>query len=144
MLPRNKPILLIQEDPLDTDHIKYALETMGAKSPIIHSNNGEEALIYLKNQSNITPWLILFGLDSQDSDGLNYLKVIKTDKHLKNIPVVIIAVSYEEQKIAQGFELGVAGYIIKPQDASKITDAIGTIMDYWNLSELPPIGVEVP
>lgn len=140
MLPRNKPILLIEDDPASTNNIKCALESMGVKSPFVHSNNSEEALIYLRNQRNIKPWLILFGLNAQSSDGLHNLKVIKTDDLLKNIPVVIIADSTEEKKIVQGFELGAAGYIVKPQDSSKITNTIGTIMDYWNLSELPPTG----
>lgn len=138
MLPRNKPILLIEGDPIDANNIKCALEAMGVKSPFVHSNNSEEALIYLRNQGNIKPWLILFGLNSQSPDGLNFLQVIKTDDHLRIIPVVVIAESNEDHKIVQGFELGVAGYIVKPQDTSKITNTIGTIMDYWNLSELPP------
>jgi CheY-like chemotaxis protein len=139
----NKPILLIAKDPTDANNIKFALETVGVKNPLVHSNNGEEALTYLKDQSNVKPWLILFGLESQSSNDLNFLQVIKTDNQLKIIPVVVIAESYENQKIAEGFELGIAGYIIKPQNASKITNTIGTIMDYWNLSELPPAGVEV-
>ncbi len=142
MLQRNKPILLIAKDPTDANNIRCALDEIGVKNPLVHLNNSEEALIYLKDQSKIKPWLILFELDSHSSDGLNFLQVIKTDNQLKIIPVVIIAESYENQKIVQGFELGIAGYIIKPQNASKITNAIGTIMDYWNLSELPPMGVE--
>lgn len=143
MHTRNRPILLIQEDPTDANNIKCALDEMRAKSPFVHLKDSEEALIYLRNENNIKPWLILYGLDSQNSDGLNVLQVIKKDNQLKIIPVVIIAESHEEQKIIQGFELGIAGYIIKPQDASKITNTIGTIMDYWNLSELPPTEVEV-
>lgn len=143
MQPGNKPILLIENDPLYTNNIRFALEEMGVKNPLVHSNNSEEALTYLKDQSNAKPWLILFGLDSHNSDSLNFLQVIKTDNQLKIIPVVIIAESYENQKIIQGFELGIAGYIIKPRNASKIASTIGTIIDYWNLSELPPTGVEV-
>ena len=140
MLLRNKPILLIEDDPIDTKSIKSTLETMKVKSPLVHSNNSEEALIYLKNQKNKKPWLILLGMNMQSADGIDFLKTIKTDEHLKIIPVVIIAESNEDQNIIQGFEFGVAGYIVKPQDTSKITDTIRTIMDYWNLSELPPIG----
>ena len=143
MPQRNKPILLIVKNPTDANNIRFSLDAIGVKNPLVHLNNGEEALIYLKNPSNIKPWLILFGLDSHSSDGLNFLRVIKTDSLLKIIPVIIIAESYENQKIIQGFELGIAGYIIKPRNASKIASTIGTIIDYWNLSELPPTGVEV-
>jgi PleD family two-component response regulator len=96
----------------------------------------------LKNPKNIKPWLILFGLNSHNSDSFNFLQVIKSDDRLKIIPVVIIAGSKEDQMIFRGFELGIAGYIIKPQDNSNIANIIETIMDYWNLSELPPAGVQ--
>jgi len=138
MHPRNKPILLIEKDITDTNNIRSALEKMEVKSPFIHTNNSEEALTYLKDQSNAKPWLILFGLDSQSKDSLNHLKIIKTDDNLKNIPVVIIAESNHDQRIVISFELGAAGYIVKPQESSGITETIGTIMNYWNLSELPP------
>ncbi len=143
MHSRNKPILLIEKDPTDTNNIRHALETIGVESPLVHFNNGEDALISLKDQSNIKPWLILFGLDSHNSDGLNFLQDIKKNNQLKIIPVVIIAESYQNQKIIQSFELGIAGYIIKSKDTSKITNTIVTIMDYWHLSELPPTGVEI-
>lgn len=141
MHPRNKPILLIENDPKDTNNIRCALDKMGMKSPFVHSNNSEEALTYLNDQSKEKPWLILFGLDSQSMDSLNHLKIIKTDDNLKNIPVVIIAESNKDHRIVKCFELGAAGYIVKPQESSGITETIGTIMDYWNLSELPPIGI---
>jgi two-component system response regulator len=141
MHPINTPILLIENNPTDSNNIRCTLDNMGMKSPFVHSNNSEEALTYLKDQSKSKPWLILYGLDSKSADGLNCLKIIKTDTSLKKIPVVIIAESHEDHRIAQCFELGAAGYIVKPQDSSKITNAIGTIMKYWNLSELPPSGM---
>ena len=142
MHPRNKPILLIENDPVDINNIRCALEEMGVKSPFIQSNNSEEALNYLKDKSNAKPWLILYGLNSKNTNALNYLKTIKTDENLKHIPIVIIAESHEDHGILKSFELGAAGYIVKPQDSSKFTSTIGTIMNYWNLSELPPVGVE--
>ena len=114
---------------------------MEIKGPVIHTNNSEEALTYLNDRSNAKPWLILFGLDSQSNDSLDHLNIIKTDDNLKNIPVVIIAESNQDQRIVKSFELGAAGYIVKPQDSLKTTSTIKTIMDYWNLSELPPSGI---
>ena len=139
MLLSNKPILLIEDDPTDTKNIKSALEAMEVKSPLVHFSNSEEALNYLRDQDNKKPWLILLGLNAHNLDGIDFLKAIKSDDHLKMTPVVIIAESHEDQKIVQGFELGVAGYVVKPQDISKVDNTIRTIMDYWTLSELPPV-----
>jgi DNA-binding response OmpR family regulator len=135
---RNKPILLIENDPTYANDILCALEAMEIKSPLVHSNTNEDALNYLKSQNNKKPWLILLGLNTHNSDSLNLLKTLKIDEHLRIIPVVIIADSDEGGNIMQGFELGVAGYVIKPRDTSKIPATIKTIMEYWTLSELPP------
>lgn len=130
--------MLIENDPASAKNIMCALEATDLKSPLVHSNTGEDALNYLKSQNNKKPWLILLGLNSNGSDGLNLLKIIKIDDRLRIIPVVIIADSSEDQNITQGFELGVAGYVVKPQDISQIPSTIRTIMEYWTLSELPP------
>ncbi len=135
---RTKPILLIENDPTCAKNILCALEASEVKSPLVHSNTSEDALNYLKSQNNKKPWLILLGLNTHSLDGLNLLKTIKIDDHLRIIPVVIIADSNEDQNVTQGFELGVAGYVVKPQDISKIPTTIRTIMEYWTLSELPP------
>jgi DNA-binding NarL/FixJ family response regulator len=43
----------------------------------------------------------------------------------------------EEQDIVDSFNLGVAGYIVKPVDYQKFVEAIRTINLYWTISELP-------
>lgn len=53
------------------------------------------------------------------------------DNHLKMIPIVIIAESHEEQKIVQGFELGVAGYVVKPQETAKNTNTVKAVMETY-------------
>jgi len=137
---RTEPILLIENDPKNTKNIMSAFEAMEVKSPLVHLNDSKGALNYLRNKNNKKPWLIFLGLNTQSLDGLNFLKIIKSDDNLRIIPIVIIADSDEDRNIVKGFELGIAGYIVKPQDTSKIPNIIRTIMEYWTLSELPPKG----
>jgi CheY-like chemotaxis protein len=132
--------LLIENTPSETNDIKRAIEEMKLKSPFVHTNNTEDALTYLKDHSNRKSWLLPFGLDSQNTDGPNHLKIINND-NLKKIPTVIFSESNESHRIAQCFEPGAAGYIVKPQNPSKITVAIGIIMDYRDLSKLSPEGI---
>lgn len=141
---RSKPILLVEDDPACTDNIKCALDTLNIKSKLVHRSSGEDALSYLRNQINQMPWLVLWGLNEHGSDGFDFIKAIKSDDRLKIIPVVIIADSDESQDIVHAFELGIAGYIVKPRDISMIADKIKTVMNYWTLSELPPTEKCVP
>jgi CheY-like chemotaxis protein len=63
-------------------------------------------------------------------DGVEFLKVLKADGTLKNIPVVVLATSNEERDIVETFNLGVAGYIFKPVDCKKL-DEFKPIKLYW-------------
>ena len=70
-------------------------------------------------------------------NGIEFLRIVKSDDVLKTIPVVALTVSLRQQDKIEGFELGVAGYIVKPPDYESFVKAIGTINMYWNFSELP-------
>jgi len=56
---------------------------------------------------------------------------------IKKIPVVVLTTSKEEQDRIESFNLGIAGYMIKPVDYLQFVEVIKTINMYWTLSELP-------
>jgi len=132
-----KPILLVENDNVDAMTVKRALEDLKVVNPLVRSNNGREALEYLRNKDNKLPCVVLLDLDMPETNGIEFLKVVKADKRLKLIPAVILTVSSEEEDIIQSFNLGVGGYIIKPVDYWKFVEAIRTLAMYWTLSELP-------
>jgi len=51
--------------------------------------------------------------------------------------VVVLTTSREEQDRFSSFNLGVAGYMIKPVDYLQFVEVIRAINLYWTLSELP-------
>ena len=71
-------------------------------------------------------------------NGIEFLRVVKQDETLKRIPVVVLTTSTEEQDKLDSFDLGVAGYMVKPVDYQQFVEVIKTIDLYWTLSELPP------
>jgi CheY-like chemotaxis protein len=70
-------------------------------------------------------------------NGIEFLKIAKQDNLLKRIPVVVLSTSKQDQDKIASFNLGVAGYMIKPVDYIQFVDVIRTINMYWTLSELP-------
>jgi DNA-binding NarL/FixJ family response regulator len=101
---------------------------------------GEEALEYLRNDSNEKPCVILLDLNMPRMSGIELLKIIKADDELKKIPVVVLTTSKDEQDIISSFQLSVAGYVLKSVDYKKFVEAIGTVNLYWTVSELPDGG----
>ena len=135
----SKPILLVDDDPADAMMVRRAFEDLKLTNPLIHSNNGKEALDYLRSGGNKKPCVILLDSNMPKMNGNEFLKVVKADDALKRVPVVTLTTCDDEQHIAENFELGVAGYIVKPLDYKKLVEAIRIIELYWTLSELPNV-----
>ncbi len=70
-------------------------------------------------------------------NGVEFLKHMRADERLKPIPVIVLTTSREEQDRVSSFNLGVAGYMIKPVDYLQFVEVIRAINLYWTLSELP-------
>lgn len=120
--------------------VRRALEDLNVPSKLVHAADGQEALEYLRNKSNEKPYVILLDLNMPRMNGLEFLKILKADGTHKRIPVIALTTSTKEEDIAQSFELGVAGYIVKPIDYKEFQQAISIIQSYWTLSELPDAG----
>ena len=134
---KSRPLLLVEDDNVDTLTIEHALKDLNVTNPLVHSGNGEQALEYLKTDGNKKPCVILLDLNMPKVNGIEFLKAIKADKELKKIPVIVLTTSGEERNIVKSFELGAAGYMVKPVDYKKFVEAIRIIHLYWTLNELP-------
>ena len=133
----SKPILLVEDDGVDAMTVKRALKDLKVSNKLIHQLNGEEALEFLRNEENQKPCVILLDLNMPKVNGLEFLSTIKENAELKQIPVIVLTTSKEEQDKNESFQNSAAGYIVKPTDYQKFTEAIRTVDLYWTLSELP-------
>ncbi len=135
-----RPILLVEDDRIDVMTIKRALKELNVTNRLDVTGNGEEALTYLRNPENENPCIILLDLRMPRMNGVEFLGVVKRDETLKRIPVIVLTTSREEQDKVDSFDLGVAGYMVKPVDYQQFVEAMRTIDLYWTLSELPSGG----
>lgn len=133
----SKPILLVEDDQVDAMTVKRALKEIHVTNPVDTVENGEQALSFLKNPQNERPGIILLDLNMPRMNGIEFLTIAKQDEDLKRIPVVVLTTSREEQDKVDSFNLGVAGYMIKPVDYQQFVEVVKTIDLYWTLSELP-------
>lgn len=133
----SKPILLVEDDKVDAMTIRRSLETINITNDVDVANNGEEALQYLRDPQGELPCIILLDLNMPKMNGIEFLRLVKHDETLKRIPVVILTTSRDEQDKIESFNLGVAGYMIKPVDYWQFVEVVKAIDLYWTLSELP-------
>ena len=131
-----KPILLVEDDNVDAITVRRALKDINVPNGIVHQLDGEDALKYLRS-NNKRPCVILLDLNMPRMNGINFLKIIKNDDELKQIPVVVITTSKDERDKMESFEFSVAGYIIKSADYKKFVESLKILNLYWTISELP-------
>jgi CheY-like chemotaxis protein len=132
-----RPILLVEDDNVDAMTVKRAMRDLHVTNSVMHSVNGEEALEYLSNPARQKPFVILLDLNMPKMSGIEFLKIIKADDSLKMIPVIVLTTSKEKKDVLDSFDLGAAGYMIKPVDYAKFVEVISSVMLYWDSSELP-------
>jgi len=136
-MPRPRNILLVEDDRVDSMTIRRALQEVEINNRLDTVSNGEEALAYLLSAENELPALILLDLNMPMMNGMEFMQTVKKHAGLKKIPVVVLTTSRAEQDISASFELGAAGYMVKPLDYREFIEAVVTIARYWQLSELP-------
>ena len=132
------PILLIEDDRVDAMTVQRALKEIKITNRLDMVGNGEEALAFLRDPENDKPCIILLDLNMPRMNGIEFLQVAKQDDALRRIPVVVLTASREEQDMVDSYNLGVAGYMVKPVDYVQFVELVKAIDLYWTLSELPP------
>ena len=132
-----KPILLVEDDSVDAMTVRRAMRDLHVTNSVIHLVNGEEAIKYLTDPDKDKPFVILLDLNMPKMNGLEFLKIVKANTNLKMIPVIVLTTSKEKRDVLDCFELGAAGYMIKPVDYAKFVEVLSTVMLYWSASEMP-------
>lgn len=133
----DRPILLVEDDRIDAMAVKRAFRAIRVANPLVMAENGEAALAWLQDPENPRPCVILLDLNMPRMNGIEFLRIAKTDPALRRIPVVVLTTSREEEDKLNSFDLCVAGYMLKPVDYQKFVEVVKTIDLYWTLSELP-------
>ena len=133
----NKPILLVEDDQVDTMTVIRALKEINVTNRLVHVENGEEAISYLRDPESEKPCIILLDLNMPIMNGIEFLHVVKHDDYLRRIPVVVLTTSEEQQDKVNSFNMGVAGYMAKPVDYRQFVEVMRSIDAYWTISEMP-------
>jgi CheY-like chemotaxis protein len=138
-------ILLAEDDPNDVELTLSALAQHRLLNEIVVVRDGAEALDYLyargayQHRQPGLPSFVLLDLKMPKVDGLEVLRVIKSDAALRAVPVVVLTSSREERDLVKSYQLGVNAYVVKPVDFSAFVEAVRALGGFWAaLNELPP------
>lgn len=135
-------ILLVEDNPGDARLTLEAFKGAKVQNNLTVVNDGVEALAYLRQQGRYAdsapPDLILLDLNLPKKDGREVLAEIKSDEHLRKIPVVILTTSASRDDIVRAYSMHANCYITKPVDLEEFLSAVRSIEDFWlTLVKLP-------
>ncbi len=139
-----RTILLAEDSFADAEMAIDALREARLANPIVHVEDGVEALDYLyrrgayANREEGLPAVLLLDIKMPRLDGLEVLKQIRNDEQLKRLPVVILSSSREENDLARSWDLGVNAYVVKPVDVDQFFNAVQTLGTFWALINQAP------
>lgn len=136
----NRPILLVEDNPMDVDLTLRAFARRRLVNPVEVARDGEEALACMHRWEVGTPLpiVILLDLKLPRVDGLEVLRRIKEHRHFRAIPVVVLTSSNEDRDIKDAYLLGANSYIVKPVDFEKFIEVAAHIELYWCAMNKPP------
>ncbi|WP_108868889.1 response regulator [Aquimarina aquimarini] len=127
--------LLIDDDEVERLKFARVLQKNGYTHKLIEAKNGEEALQHLENKEQL-PDLILLDLNMPKMNGLEFLKILKSDAALKYIPAVILSTSNNHSDLKGCYEIGITGYIVKPLKYQDYEYKIKCLVEYWSINDL--------
>ncbi len=138
---REYQILLVEDDSVDIMTIERAFRQANIANPIFKARDGLAALEHLRGSGGKEqidrPLLILLDLNMPLMNGLEFLETIKNDLELRDIPVVVLTSSQDEEDIAEAYDGQVAGYMTKPIEVERLIAKLTALGRYWTLCEMP-------
>jgi len=115
--------------------IEEALKDSLVPHQVVAVRNGMDAMAFLRQEGEYVdaprPDLILLDLNLPRKDGREVLAEIKADPKLKQIPVVVLTTSRNEEDISQSYDLHVNCYITKSRNLSQLFKIVKGIEEFW-------------
>lgn len=113
------PILIAEDSILLTKMIEAALRKAGYVN-LTFKNNGQEAWDYLsqiRDDSDLNEklGLIITDIEMPEMDGHRLTKLVKEDKRLKHIPLIIFSSMINQELMIKGKQLGADEQLSKPE-----------------------------
>lgn len=109
-------LLFVEDSPADVRLLREAFaESSVDDVEVVHCADGEAALAYLRSGRDGVD-AILLDLKMPRLDGREFLRELRRDASLAELPVTVLTSSHYEGDLEECRALAVRGYVLKPAD----------------------------
>ena len=132
---RKIELLHVEDNEADLMIIEDAFEDCETEININAVHDGVEALEYLNRQGNfadsVRPDIILVDMNMPRMNGTEFLKRVKSDENLKDIPVIMCSSSDYENDVRDSYRNHANGYILKTCGIEKLMQTLKALEAFW-------------
>ena len=135
-------IVMIEDDDGHARLIEKNIRRAGVSNPIVHLRDGTGALDFLFGPGDAAradhlPFMILLDLNLPDMSGVDILRRVKADGHLRRTPVIVLTTTDDKAEIERCYDLGCNVYITKPLIYHDFTEAIRQLGLFLSVIQIP-------
>jgi CheY-like chemotaxis protein len=134
-------ILLVEDDDVAAEAVSRNLKKLSIDYPIIHANDGLEALEILldkHSEKKITkPFLVLLDLNMPRMNGFEFLNTIRSDDKLKESVVFVLTTSDDDKDRSRAYHECIAGYMVKSSVGPQFAKLAALLESYKMAVTLP-------
>jgi two-component system, chemotaxis family, response regulator Rcp1 len=128
-------VLLVDDNPADTDLARDTLAGCLWPSQVRAVADGEQAMAFLRRLGEYanegSPDLVILDLNMPRKDGRAVLAEVKADPLLRTTPIVVFSTSRAGRDVACSYELGANSYVSKPGNLHDFVSAVQSISAFW-------------
>lgn len=145
--PRDEiaPVLYAEDEADDVFFMRRAFKRVNIDRPLIAVSDGTQAIEYLSAASpcddrarHPTPSLILLDINLPLRSGFEVLAWIRSQGHLRELPVVMFSSSGRPEDRVRAVELGVTKYVLKPTSGGEFTDVVRSLCEHCLVTRPAP------
>lgn len=142
---KNIAILHVEDDPNDVLLIERAFRKANFAGKVIVTNDGEQAIAYLKGEEIYAdrvmyplPSVMVMDVKLPRKSGLEVLAWLRCQPNLRRLPVIILTSSKQPGDINQAYDSGANCYLIKPVNFAELQEMAKMLDSFWLQTNQPP------
>jgi len=122
-LRSSQPVLVVDDDREIARLVRAYLEQAGYA--VITAYDGETALHMIRREK---PLIIVLDLMLPDRDGWDITRIIRGDKSLASIPIIMLTARIEDTDKIVGLEMGADDYVTKPFNPREVVARVRSVL----------------
>ncbi|HWN93971.1 MAG TPA: response regulator [Methylomirabilota bacterium] len=132
-------VLLLEDDGNDVELIQRAFKEVAGAAALHVAYNGQEGIDHLSSVAggNEFPDLIVCDINMPLLNGFDFLHWLKQSPQ-RRTPVVMLTSSLVDRDVARAYDLGAAGYLVKPPAFEELKARVRALMNFWTINQPPP------